>query len=419
MSLRPLLLPLCALLLGCGRADDGVVRFWAMGREGEVVQELVREFEAANPDVRVEVQQIPWSAAHEKLLTAYVGGAVPDLAQLGNTWIAEFAALDALAPWDAHLAAAGIDPADHFPGVWETNVVDGTLYGVPWYVDTRLLFYRSDLLAAAGHPEPPRTWAGWRAVLESLTAPGGDGPWGAYLPLNEWALPVILGLQNGSPLLADGATRGAFSAPEFRGAFDWLLDLYDDGLAPVTAAGTIANMYQEFARGTFAMVITGPWNLGEFRHRLPAELGDAWATAPLPGPDGPGASLAGGSSLVVFRDAAHADAARRLAAYLSRPEQQARFYALTGDLPAHRAAWPLAGLADDPRADAFRAQLEHAAPTPVIPEWEQIADLVWRATEAAARGAVTREEALARLDRQVDDVLAKRRWLRERGRETP
>ncbi|HRX51325.1 MAG TPA: sugar ABC transporter substrate-binding protein [Candidatus Krumholzibacteria bacterium] len=419
MSRRPLLILGLAFLLGCGRADDGVVRFWAMGREGEVVQELVRDFEAQNPGVRVEVQQIPWSAAHEKLLTAYVGGAVPDLAQLGNTWIAEFAALDALAPWDDHLAASGIDPADQFPGVWETNKVDGTLYGVPWYVDTRLIFYRSDLLAAAGFPQPPRTWAAWRAALEALSRDKERGPWGAYLPLNEWALPVILGLQNGASLLADHATRGAFTAPEFRGAFDWLLDLYDDGLAPVTAAGTIANMYQEFERGTFAMVVTGPWNLGEFKRRLPAAMDGAWATAPMPGPDGPGASLAGGSSLVVFRDAKHADAARRLAAYLSQPEQQARFYELTGDLPAHRGAWPLAGLEAAPRVAAFRAQLERAEPTPVIPEWEQIADLVWRATEAAARGAVTRDEALTRLDRQVDDVLEKRRWLRERREVAP
>jgi len=419
VNLRLLLPPVLALLLGCGRADDGVVRFWAMGREGEMVQELVRAFEAENPDVRVEVQQIPWSAAHEKLLTAYVGGAVPDLAQLGNTWIAEFAALDALAPWDGGLAAAGIDPADHFPGVWRTNVVDGALYGVPWYVDTRLLFYRSDLLAAAGFARPPRTWAEWRAALAALTADPDAGPWGAYLPLNEWALPVILGLQNGSVLLSDDATRGAFSAPEFRVAFDWLLDLYDDGLAPVTAAGTIANMYQEFARGTFAMVVTGPWNLGEFRSRLPAAMADAWATAPMPGPDGPGASLAGGSSLVVFRDAKHPEAARRLAAYLSQPDRQARFYELTGDLPAHRGAWPLAGLDADPRAAAFHDQLERAQATPVIPEWEQIADLVWRATEAAARGVVTRDEALARLDRQVDGVLEKRRWLRERGRAAP
>ena len=79
------------LLLGCapGDTDKVVLQFWAMGREGEVVQELIPEFERENPGIKVVVQQMPWSAAHEKLLTAYVGNSTPDLSQLGNTWIAE------------------------------------------------------------------------------------------------------------------------------------------------------------------------------------------------------------------------------------------------------------------------------------------------------------------------------------------
>ena len=69
-----------------------------MGREGEVVAELLPEFHRAHPGIKVEVQQIPWSAAHEKLLTAFVGDATPDIAMLGNTWVPEFVALDALEP---------------------------------------------------------------------------------------------------------------------------------------------------------------------------------------------------------------------------------------------------------------------------------------------------------------------------------
>ena len=77
-----------------------------MGREGEVLSELVPEFERQNPGISVRVQQIPWSAAHEKLLTAYVGDATPDIAMLGNTWVPEFVALDALEPLDARVAAS-------------------------------------------------------------------------------------------------------------------------------------------------------------------------------------------------------------------------------------------------------------------------------------------------------------------------
>jgi multiple sugar transport system substrate-binding protein len=105
------------MLFGCAARETGPVtlRFWAMGREGEVVQELVRDFERENLGIRVTVQQIPWGAAHEKLLTAHVGGSTPDLSQLGNTWIAEFAALAAIEPLDAwHAASAAVPESAYF-----------------------------------------------------------------------------------------------------------------------------------------------------------------------------------------------------------------------------------------------------------------------------------------------------------------
>ena len=80
-------LAILLLLAGCARpaTQTTTLRFWGMGREGEVVSELVPEFERRHPGIRVEVQQIPWSAAHEKLLTGFVGRSMPDLFQLGNT----------------------------------------------------------------------------------------------------------------------------------------------------------------------------------------------------------------------------------------------------------------------------------------------------------------------------------------------
>lgn len=412
-----------ALLAGCGSGDGDPItlRFWVMGREGEVVQELVHDFETLNPDVRVSVQQIPWSAAHEKLLTAYVGRATPDLAQLGNTWVPEFTALNALAPLDQLVAAStAVDPADHFPGIWDTNVIEDVLYGIPWYVDTRVLFYRTDLLAAAGYDHMPDTWPTWRAAMRAVTDAGGEGRYAILLPVNEWPQPVIFGLQAGSTLLTEHDTRGAFAGAEFRRAFDFYLDLFQAGLAPPVANNEVANLYQEFERGTFAMYISGPWNLGEFRRRLPEELQSSWATAPMPGPDAntPGVSLAGGSSLVVFEGSPHREAAWRLVEYLSLPEQQVRFFELTGDLPAHREAWLDPGLAADAQAAAFREQLERVQATPKIPEWEQVANRVWEAAEQVIRGASTADEALTTLDTDVDRMLAKRRWLLERTAET-
>jgi multiple sugar transport system substrate-binding protein len=397
-----------ALLLGCRAGDDAnTIRFWAFGREGEVVQVLARGFEREHPGVHVRVQQIPWSAAHEKLLTAIVGRSTPDVAQMGNTWIPEMAALGALAPITTPLG-----DSSYFPGIVATNVVHDTLYGVPWYVDTRVLFYRKDILAQAGYTKMPETWAGWREAMLAIKKVVGPNRYAIFLPTNEWPPQAILGLQAGSELItAEG--RGAFRQPQFAKAFDFLLSLYRDQLAPPVSNTEIANLYQEFGRGYFSMYITGPWNLGEFRRRLPPEQQNAWATAPLPGPTGAesGVSLAGGASLVVFKNSRHRELATALVEYLARPEQQAAFYRLTGDLPARREAWADSALAADREADAFRVQLLRAVPTPMVPEWEQVTTKIMDHTEAAVRGGTAPAAALLALDEDVDRLLERRRYL--------
>jgi len=408
------LLLFAAFLLGCASSEtpETTLRFWAFGREGEVVKELVRDFEREHPGVRVRVQQIPWTAAHEKLLTAHVGRASPDLAQLGNTWIPEMVTLGALEPLERWRAGSSVTPQSNYPGIWATNVVDDTLFGVPWYVDTRVLFYRKDLLARAGYRAMPPDWAGWLQAMRAIRRNGGPGKYAIFLPMNEWPPQAILGLQQSSPLISADA-YGTFRQPAFARAFDFLLTLYHDSLAPPVRGSEIANLYQEFSRGTFAMYITGPWNLGEFRRRLPPELQDSWATAPLPGPAGPasGVSLAGGSSLVLYRSSPHKALAWQLIEFLSRPEQQIRFYRLTGDLPARREAWADSTLASDSAAQAFRVQLTRAVPTPMVPEWEEVTTRIMDQTEAAVRGGTTPAEALATLDAEVDRLLERRRYL--------
>ena len=85
-------------LAGCGRRDDGTTRlsFWAMGNEATNVPQILPEFERLNPGITVDVQALPWTAAHSKLLTAYAGDSLPDLSQVGNTWVSEMAAIGAI-----------------------------------------------------------------------------------------------------------------------------------------------------------------------------------------------------------------------------------------------------------------------------------------------------------------------------------
>ncbi len=405
-----------APLAGCGRGGGrSTLRFWAMGREGEVAHTLLEGFRAEHPEVELRIEQLPWTAAHEKLLTAFAGDATPDVAQIGNTWLPEMVALGAVEPLDERLAATpAIDRADYFDGIWRTNLVDGRLQGIPWYVDTRLLYVRSDLLQRAGFEQMPATWAGWQEALAALQRQGVAHP--QLLPLNEFEPLLALALQQGGELLRDGGRFGAFAGPGFERALDFYLQMFRRGFAPSLTNNQVANLWQEFGRGSFALYLSGPWNLGEFRRRLPPALQDRWTTAPLPGPDGPGASIAGGSSLVVFRRSRAQRAAWALVEYLSRPAVQQHFYRLTGNLPPRRASWAAGPLAGDPKARAFAEQLERVRPAPAVPEWERIVqEMQLLAARAVHEGAAAAPVARA-LDARVDAFLAKRRWMLDRRR---
>lgn len=407
---------LAVLLAACNRAPADsreVVRFWAMGYEGEVVARMLPEFERRNPGIRVDLQQLPWTAAHEKLLTAFAGDALPDVVPLGNTWIAEFATLGALEPLDARIAAtAGFASEDFFAGAWDSGVIDGRAYAVPWYVETRVPYYRKDLLAKAGVATLPKDWTQWKAAMAAIKRQAGPDQAAILLPLNEFEPLLNLAVQQPDPLLRDDGRYGNFRSAGFKRTLAFYLELFDLGYAPRIDNTRISNVWDEFGKGTFSFYISGPWNIAEFRKRMPDALKDAWTTMPLPGPNGPGASIAGGTSFVVFKQSNRKDAAWKLIAFLSEPGQQLRLHELTGDLPSRRSPWTASKtLANDPYAAAFRDQLERAVPAPKVPEWERIAQEMRIVGEQLANHKVTVDEAAAELDRRADAILAKRRWM--------
>ena len=409
------------LMAGCGRSSEPVttIKFWGMGNEGEMVKSLIAEFERRNPTIKVEVQQIPWTAAHEKLLTAYAGESTPDVCQLGNTWLPEFTVLNSLEPLEPFTSRSSlIDVHDIFPGVLKTNILDSVLYGIPWYVDTRLIYYRKDILKQAGYDEFPKTWSEVMKAAETIKRQANAKKSTVYpffLPTNEWVPAIALGMQSGGNLLKENNSRGNFSGPEFTKAFTLMSDIYRKEYSP-SGMQLITNLYESFSDGLIAMYITGPWNIGEFSRRIRPELQKEWMTAPLPTMDSlmPGVSLPLGTSLVMFRNSRHKEAAWKLIEFLASTEQSIEFYKITGNLPPRISAWKDSSLSNNIYIKAFYQQLQRVDPLPPIPEWEQIVIRLQIYVEYVATGTMSVEKALKQFDGEVDVMLEKRRWIVER-----
>src|SRR6202043_1682978 len=98
----------------------------------------------------------------------------------------EFAAIGALEPLESRIAGSrALSPAGYFEGIWKTNAFAGATYGIPWYVDTRVLFYRGDLLKAAGYASMPRAWSGWRAAMLKIRGESTGSRYAILLPTSE------------------------------------------------------------------------------------------------------------------------------------------------------------------------------------------------------------------------------------------
>jgi multiple sugar transport system substrate-binding protein len=412
---------LAAAPLGCTRRSPAanVVRFWAVGREGEYAVDLLQDFLRERPDIEVEVQKLPWTAAHEKLLTAYAGETLPDLCSLGNTWIPEFTALNALTRLDGLASTSQeIALADYFPGILDSNRVGGSLYGIPWYIDTNVIYYRRDLLQRAGFAAPPTSWDEWTQMLGAIKTLVGADRYSILLPLNEFWPLVTLALQQPSELLRDNGRFGNFRNPDFRRTLEFYASMFRREWAPKMTNTQVSNVWDEFGRGMFSFYISGPWNIAEFKKRMPRDLQDAWMTAPMPGPHGPGTSSAGGASLVIFAHSQSKPATWAVMEYLSRPAVQERFYELTGNMPPRRSTWQSSALVASPYAKAFLTQLERVRSPPKVPEWERIAQEMRLAAERVVQSVASVDEACVALDRKTDEILEKRRWMMDQDRRT-
>ncbi|RYF05160.1 MAG: extracellular solute-binding protein, partial [Deltaproteobacteria bacterium] len=215
-----------ALLAGCTPPNDDPLRWWGMGAEGENAPKLLPPFEA-DTGIAVEVQSLPWTGVHEKLLSANVGGSLPDVMLLANPWVAELTMLRALAPVPAryHALLSG-----QFPTSVGAVTIDGAAMAAPWTVDSWVQYYRTDLLAQIDYPAPPARWDDWMRMAAAYKRRHPDTF--VTLHLLNWPEPLLnFGAQAGEPLLRDRNTRGNFASAGFRAALAFYKGIYDAGFS--------------------------------------------------------------------------------------------------------------------------------------------------------------------------------------------
>ena len=404
-----LMLGLAVFAAGCGGGDDesasedtgtasGEITVWAMGAEGEKLDVLAKEFMQKNPEITVKVTPIAWDVAHDKLLTSVAGNQTPDVSQMGTTWMGEFAKTGAL-----EQVPESIDQDAFFESALSTAVVDDKTYGVPWYVETRLLYYRTDIAEKAGITSPPTSWDELKAMAEAMQQKGG-AKYGISLSPNNWQELLPFVWQNGGDVISDDG-EFTFDSPENVEAIEFYQSFFKDGLTAASVPEGF-DITPAFVQGTHPMFFSGPWHMSLIEEVGAAEIEGKWAVAPMPEQES-ATSFIGGSDLVVFKNGDNKDAAWKFVEYLSTPAVQQQWYSLVSALPSVESAWESGDLSTDEQLSLFGEQLKDAKTPPTIPRWEQVAaDAVNTEMEKAMIGDASAEEAAEAMQAKASSIGA-------------
>lgn len=340
---------------------DGPLTVWIMGDSGANFESLV-----ADSGIEVEVVAVPWDAIDEKLTTAVASGSGPDILQIGLSKLRTFADAGALLPLGDLIAERPALAPENFPeGVSGlSTAVGGEIVSIPWVSDTRVLFTRTDILAEAGFDAPPATWDEVREYAKALTA-RGSGNYGYYIPQWDAPLPIQMTWSMGGEVIdADGNVD--FNTPEFESAVDLYTGLYADGSVPTNGD---FDQQQGFISGIAPMLVSGPYLAKGIADAAP-ELDGLWQTSPFPAGDGGSIALFAGSNLGVWHNTDQQETALDLLEYLSQPEVQLEWFALTGELPTVNAALEDSELNSDPNVQVYTEQLATARVLPLVSNWD-------------------------------------------------
>ena len=374
--------------------DKGPLTVWVMGDSSENFDQLVAPFEDET-GIAVNAEAIPWDGVNSKLTTAVASGDGPDVTQIGLSNLAAFQDAGALLDMDDYVDDHPALADENFPdAVASSEISDEGHYSVPWVSDTRILFYRKDLLDKAG-VTPPASWEEFHAAAAALAETNEHG---YYIPQWDQALPIEFTWQaGGDPVGSEGNVT--LDSDEFRKAADFYLSFYRDELVPTNAD---FDQVQGFISGASPMVISGPY-FGNAVAGAAPELDGEWGVATLPA-EVNGLSLFAGSNVGIWNNTEHVGAALELLEYLADPKTQLAWFELTGELPTTQDALSNPKLADDPHVAVYVEQLSEAKLLPLVPEWDQIAAEMLSSLNAIALNGADQDQTLADLNQKVEDL---------------
>ncbi|TQJ52530.1 extracellular solute-binding protein [Streptomyces sp. NBC_00080] len=397
----------------CGGDDSGsdnssgpvTITWWDTSNatnEAPTYQALVKQFEAANKDVKVKYVNVPFDQAQNKFDTAAGASGAPDVLRSEVGWTPAFAKKGFFLPLDGTEALK--DQSKFKSNLIEQAKYEGKTYGVPIVTDTLALVYNKALFAKAGI-EAPKTWDDLKTAAATIKAKTGvDGYWGSTQAY--YAQSFLYG--EGTDTVDADAKKITVNSAAAQKAYGTWLGLFDGkGLHKAdTTADAYAHIQDAFVNGKVAAIVQGPWEITNFYKGSAFTDKNNLGIATVPaGSAGKAGAPTGGHNLSVYAgsDKAHQAAALKFVNFMTSAASQATIAQKNSTLPTRDDAYTAAVKAD-PGIAGYQTVLSAAQPRPALPEYSSLwgpldteLPKIAGGKETLDKGLSTAETAIAKL----------------------
>jgi multiple sugar transport system substrate-binding protein len=412
-------------IAGCGGATKGPVTIHVLtmdqaGLKPAEIDQIARDFEALNPDIKVAMEYVGYDYVHDKIVTGMAAKPPAyDAAMIDVIWPDEFIKAGYLL--DVTNRVTGDMKSGIFPAAWNGVTRNGKIYGMPWLMDVKYFMYNKDMLQQAGFTDPPKTWEELVTQAQAIKEKG----LAEYPIIWSWNqkegvvcdFTVLLFGNGGAFLDADG--KPVFNNEKGVQVLTWMKQTIDDGLTnPSSVASDEMAVEADFLAGNAAFTVNWLFQYADSNDATKSQIVGKVAFAPMPvfaaGAQAGimGSSVDGSSSFALMATTPYPDETWKFLTYLSSNDVQIKYSAEM--LPIWQADYEgdalntltAASPTNPVTVPAFKAQFPYANERPTVPYYNEASAALQLAIQEALTGAKPAQQAL-------DDAAAK--WVQLAG----
>ena len=360
------------------------------------VRSMTQAFTKANPDIKVNLEFVPYEGLHDKAVLAQGAGSGYDVVLFDVIWPAEYATNKVL-----------LDVSDRItddmnkgvlPGAWTTVDYDGKKYGMPWILDTKYLFYNKEILEKAGIKSPPKTWAELNEQAKIIKDKGllaSPIAWSwsqAEAAICDYTTLVSA---NKGEFLKDG--KPAFQSGGGLDALNYMVDSYKSGLTnPNSKEFLEEDVRKVFENGEAAFALNWTYMYNMANDPKTSKVAGKVGVVPAPGVAGKSevSAVNGSMGLGITTNSKHADEAWKYITYMTSAPVQNQYAKLS--LPIWAASYDDAAVAKDQEELIAAAKLSLSAmyPRPTTPKYQELSNALQQAIQEALLGQTPAQDAL-------------------------